>query len=106
MNGGANGQALRSGSSFSGDSAVVTLYFCLDDNAPVMRVWPVVPRIADTVILPEFGGHLGPLKVVDVVYEGFDEPSISVYLTSARREHSGSGQLSAENGQEAESIAR
>jgi hypothetical protein len=80
---------------------VVTLYFCLDDNAPVLRYWPFVPRVGDTIVLPEWGGNLNPLRVFDVVCEGYDEPSISVYLTNARREHSGSEQLSAENGKEA-----
>ena len=80
---------------------MVTLYFCLDDNAPVLRYWPFVPRVGDTIVLPEWGGNLNPLRVFDVVCEGYDEPSISVYLTHARREHGGSEQLSAENGKEA-----
>ena len=80
---------------------MVTLYFCLDDNAPVLRYWPFVPRVGDTIVLPEWGGNLNPLRVFDVVCEGYDEPSISVYVHAARREANGSDQLSTENGQEA-----
>ena len=64
-----------------------------------MRYWPFVPRIGDTIILPELGGNLNPLRVFEVVCEGYDEPSISVYLHQARGEHSGSEQLSAESGE-------
>jgi hypothetical protein len=45
-----------------------------------MRYWGVPPRVGDTMALPEFGGNLNPLKVYDVVWEGSDDPSISVYL--------------------------
>ena len=64
-----------------------TIYFCLDDNAPAIRLWPSPPRIGETVSLPEFGGNLSPLKVYDVVWEGFDEPSVSVYLHHAKVDH-------------------
>jgi hypothetical protein len=62
---------------------MVSLYFCLDDCAPVMRCWPFVPRVGDVIVLPELGGNLNRLKVFEVVCEGDDEPSISVYLHHA-----------------------
>ncbi len=66
---------------------MITLYFCLGDNAPVIRCWPSVPRIGDTIALPELGGNLKHLKVFDVIWEGSDELSISVnvYETVLRR---------------------
>jgi hypothetical protein len=66
---------------------MLTLYFCLDENAPVLRYWPASPRVGDTISLPEFGGNLNPLKVFDVVWEGFDDPSISVWLHPAKVDH-------------------
>jgi hypothetical protein len=89
------------GVSFSVGNAVVTLYFCWDDNAPVMRYWPFVPRVGDTIVLPELGGILNTLKVVDVVCEGFDEPSISVYLHPVRREPNGGEFLAASDNEAA-----
>ncbi len=71
--------------------ALVTLYFCLDDFAPVMRSWSYVPRIGDTIALPELGGNLQRLKVYEVVCDGCDEPIISIYLHRVRREHDRSG---------------
>jgi hypothetical protein len=56
-----------------------SLCFCWDDHPPVMRTWPAAPRVGDTVILPEFG-DLNVLKVRDVVWEGYDDPSMSVHL--------------------------
>jgi hypothetical protein len=69
---------------------MLTLYFCLDDGPPVVRLWPLAPRIGDTVALPELGGNLNPLEVVDVVWEGFEEPSVSVFVQPARVENGGS----------------
>jgi hypothetical protein len=66
---------------------MVTLYFCLGDCAPVLRYWPFVPRVGDLIVLPEFGGNLVRLKVFEVVCEGYDEPSVSVYLHHARTDH-------------------
>ena len=63
---------------------MVTLYFYLDDYAPVMRLWPSVPRIGQTLALKEFGGNAHPLKVSDVVSVGDDDPSINIYLKQAR----------------------
>jgi hypothetical protein len=59
---------------------MLSIYFCLDDNAPVLRCWPSAPRIGETVLLPELGGNLSPLQVFDVVWEGFDEPSVRVHV--------------------------
>ena len=80
---------------------MVTLYFCWRDNAPVMRVWSFVPRIGDTIALPEFGGNLNRLKVYDVVCEGYDEPSISIYLHHARTDRDHSDQLVSDDGETA-----
>jgi len=66
---------------------MLTLYFCMDENAPVLRYWPSAPRIGDTVSLPELGGNLNPVKVYDVVWEGFDHPTISVWVHHAKVEH-------------------
>jgi hypothetical protein len=77
---------------------VVTLYFCLDGNAPVLRYWPFVPRIGEAIVLPELGNNLSPLRVVDVVCEGYDEPSISVYLHDSRQANR-TEQSSAEDGE-------
>jgi len=66
---------------------MVTLYFCLDECAPVMRCWPFVPRVGDVIVLPEFGGNLNRLKVFEVVCEGYDEPSVSIYLHHARTDY-------------------
>jgi hypothetical protein len=66
---------------------MLTLYFCLEDNAPVLRYWPNAPRVGETISLPEFGGNLNPLKVYDVVWEGFDDPSISVWVHQAKVDH-------------------
>jgi hypothetical protein len=65
---------------------MIVLYFHLDESAPVMRYWPAVPRIGETVSLPEFGGILNPLQVSNVVWEGFDDASVSVFLQPARVE--------------------
>jgi hypothetical protein len=62
------------------------IYFCLDDAAPVMRMWSMLPRTGDIVSLPEFGGSLVPLKVGDVIWEGYEEPTITVFLHPARVE--------------------
>lgn len=62
---------------------MLTIYFCLDDNAPVLRCWPSAPRIGDTVLLPELGGNLNPLQVFDVVWDGFDEPTVRVHVHRA-----------------------
>jgi hypothetical protein len=66
---------------------MLTIYFCLDGQAPVVRCWSSAPRIGDTIALPELGGNLDPLKVYDVIWEGFDQPSVSVYVHHAKIEH-------------------
>jgi hypothetical protein len=61
---------------------MLTIYFCLDDGTPpVVRYWPTTPKIGDTIALPEFGGNLNLLKVHDIVWEGSERPSVSVYLS-------------------------
>jgi hypothetical protein len=84
---------------------MLVIYFCLDDHAPVMRYWPATPRVGDTIALPELGGSLDPLKVYSVVWEGYDEPSVTVFLhrTRAERDNSlrvaeGDGEMTSELG--------
>lgn len=59
---------------------MLTIYFCFGDALPIVRCWPGVPRIGDTIAFTELGGNLNRLIVSDVVWEGDDIPSISVYL--------------------------
>ncbi len=60
---------------------MVSVFFCFDDRTPVFRTWPAIPRIGDTVSLPELGGNLSPLRVSDVVWEGDDdEQAVTIYL--------------------------
>jgi hypothetical protein len=66
---------------------MLTLYFCLDGARPIMRCWSSVPRIGETVALPELGGNLNPLRVYDVIWEGTVEASVSVYVHHANVEH-------------------
>ena len=65
---------------------MLTIYFCLDGHAPVMRCWSVAPRIGETVTLPELGGRENPLTIYEIVWEGFDEPSVNIYLTPAAKD--------------------
>lgn len=66
---------------------MLTIYFCLKDAAPAMRYWPSAPRIGETVALPELGGNLDPLRVFDVIWEGFEEPTVSVYVHHEKVDH-------------------
>jgi hypothetical protein len=47
----------------------------------------VVPRIGETIALPELGGNLNPLRVFDVIWEGTIDPMVSVYVHHAKVEH-------------------
>src|SRR4051794_25951087 len=66
---------------------MLTLYFCLDGSPSVLRYWSSVPRIGDTIALPELGGNLNPLRVYDIIWEGTIEPSITVYVHHAKVDH-------------------
>ena len=66
---------------------MLVLYFCLSDAPPVIRYWSSAPRIGDTVALPELGGNLDPLRVYDVIWEGIDEPTVSIYVHHAKVDH-------------------
>ena len=66
---------------------MLTLYFCLDGSASVVRYWPSAPRIGETVALPELGGNLNTLRVYDVIWEGTVEPIVSVYVHHAKVDH-------------------
>ncbi|HVT30441.1 MAG TPA: hypothetical protein VHE81_20690 [Lacipirellulaceae bacterium] len=59
---------------------MLTLYFCWGDRAPVVRCWSICPRIGDTLSLPEFGGNAHEFIVSKVVWEGFEEPRITIHL--------------------------
>src|SRR5205085_4866546 len=75
-------------SSLSGrQTQMLTLYFCLDGAPSVMRYWTSVPRIGETIALPELGGNLNPLRVFDVIWEGTIEPTVSVYVHHAKVQH-------------------
>jgi hypothetical protein len=64
-----------------------TLYFCLQGSEAVLRQWSAIPRIGDTVALPELGGNLNPLRVFDVVWDGTIEPEVTVYVRQIPAEH-------------------
>jgi hypothetical protein len=66
---------------------MTTIYFCLDGAKPVSRNWSSVPRIGETIALPELGGNLNPLRVFDVIWEGTLDPTVSVYVHHAKVEH-------------------
>jgi hypothetical protein len=60
--------------------AVVTIYFRLGNHPPLMRCWPLVPRVGEKIALPELSTDQGPFTVLDVVWEGFDIPSATVHV--------------------------
>jgi hypothetical protein len=66
---------------------VLTLYFCFEDSPPVLRYWPSCPGIGELVALKEFGGFITPLRVYDVVWEGDDHATVSVYVSHAKVEN-------------------
>jgi hypothetical protein len=49
----------------SRETTVQKLYFCLEGSHAIIREWTSVPRIGDTIALPELGGNLNPLRVYD-----------------------------------------
>jgi hypothetical protein len=57
-----------------------SLFFYLKNEAPVPRYSSSIPRIGDTVLLPELGGNLTTLKVFDVVWEFGDDPHVNVLV--------------------------
>jgi hypothetical protein len=77
---------------------MLTLYFCLDGAKPIARLWSAVPRIGETVALPELGGNINPLRVFDVIWEGTIEPIVSVYVHHAKVEHAICNDLPQRNG--------
>ena len=77
---------------------MLTIYFCLDGSASVQRNWPSVPRIGDTVALPELGGNLNTLRVFDVIWEGTVEPTVSVYVHHAKVDHAICNDIPLSNG--------
>ena len=63
-----------------GALSMQSLYFYLAHEAPVLRYSSSIPRIGDTVSLPELGGNLATLKVFDVVWEFGDDPHVNVLV--------------------------
>jgi hypothetical protein len=63
-----------------------TMYFCYDGKDPVIRCWPAVPRIGDTVGLSELDDVSGLFEVTEVVWEGQDEPALSLYIKQSKLE--------------------
>ena len=57
-----------------------SLYFYFAHEAPVLRYSSSIPRIGDTVSLPELGSNLATLKVFNVVWEFGDEPHVNVLV--------------------------
>ena len=57
-----------------------SLFFYLAHEAPVLRYSSSIPRIGDTVSLPELGGNPATLKVFDVVWEFGDDPHVNVLV--------------------------
>jgi hypothetical protein len=63
-----------------GALSMQSLYFYLAHEAPVLRYSSSIPRIGDTILLPELGGDLASLKVFDVVWEFGDKPHVNVLV--------------------------
>ena len=63
-----------------GALSMQSLYFYLAHEAPVLRYSSSIPRIGDTILLPELGGDLASLKVFDVVWEFGDDPHVNVLV--------------------------
>ena len=57
-----------------------SLHFYLAHEAPVLRYSSSIPRIGDTISLPELGGDLATLKVFDVVWQFGDDPHVNVLV--------------------------
>ena len=62
---------------------MLTMYFCYDGRDPIIRCWPAIPRIGDTIALPELEDEGDSFKVTEVVWEGDQEPTLSIYLHRA-----------------------
>jgi hypothetical protein len=62
---------------------MLTMYFCCEGREPVIRCWSAVPRIGETVVLAEMQEEGESFKVIDVVWEGDGEPTISIHLKPA-----------------------
>jgi len=67
---------------------MLTLYFCLEGVPSIVRYWTSVPRIGETIALPELGGNLNPVRVYDVIWEGTLDPVVTIYVHRCRIEHS------------------
>ena len=62
---------------------MLTMYFCYEGRDPVIRCWPEIPRIGDTVALSELEDEGNSFRVVDVLWEGDDEPTLSIHVKRA-----------------------
>jgi hypothetical protein len=70
---------------------MLTMYFCYDGKDPVIRCWSAIPRIGDTVALSELEDVSGLFEVTDVVWEGQDEPALSIYIKQSKLEQHRTG---------------
>jgi hypothetical protein len=68
------------------------MYFCYDGNEPIIRCWPAIPRIGDTIALSELETVSGLFEVTDVVWEGDHDPSLSIYIRQSKLEQHLPGQ--------------
>jgi hypothetical protein len=60
------------------------MYFCYDGRDPIIRCWPAIPRVGDTISLPELEEEGDSFRVTDVLWEGEDhEPTLSIHLKRA-----------------------
>jgi len=57
---------------------MVTLCFYFEDAPPVLYYSSSCPQIGDTISLSEFDGNLGPLEVIDVIGDEFDNPRVGI----------------------------
>ena len=64
-----------------------SLYFYLAHEPPVLRFSSSVPRIGDTISLPELGGNLTTLNVFDIVWEFGDNPHVNVLVHSLQNQN-------------------
>ena len=57
-----------------------TMYFCVEGRDPVIRCWSQIPRIGDTIVLAELEDAGESFKVIDVVWEGDGDPTVSIHI--------------------------
>jgi hypothetical protein len=65
---------------------MLMLCFCLDGNPPLLCHSAYRPQIGDTISLSEFDRNLGPLRVTNVVGDGFDNRGVRIRVRQVRTE--------------------